>query len=425
MNNKEKTKHPIGLYILFLVEMFERFSFFGMKGILILCLQAAKELGGFDMSEASSLSLYSYYASLCYLLNPLGGFFARYLGEKRIVFIGGLTLSIGHLILAFHSLNTLFTGLLLIIIGTNLLKPNITPLVTKQYYEHETEKINAGIYFFYRGINLGSFLGSLVVGYIAFQYNYQLALSVSSVFMIFGQIIYCVFYNKILNLDQKANNNQKQEITEESYVRRNKNIAIIITCIIVFLFTISFEAGTSVMLVIANKHIHNKILGFTVPITWYHMLNPFMIIFIASKWNEIFEKYVSFHRLGIGLLLGGISFLPVVLGVLQINYMGYMSQWCYIIQQILCTLGELNVYTLTLSFITRLASNKYKSLATGSLFASIGIASYTSIKIYSYLYKIMPSDLCFCVLITVTLSTVGTLIILGKNKLQKLTGDIK
>ena len=417
--------HPLGLYVLFAVEMCERFSYYGMKAILLLCLQASKEVGGFELSILHALTIYKYYASLCYMFNPIGGYLARIIGDKQIVCLGGFILVAGHIVLAIHNYNALIIGLSLVIIGVNLLKPNISTLMAKQYDPNQQDKINAAMYLFYRGINIGAFLGSFIVGYVGCKHNYQIALFISSLFMFLGQAIYLSYY-RFLTIYQQDKINDKEEREESNTVLFHKKIGILITILIIFIFTIAYEEGCSSLTVIVNQYMDNKILGYSVPIPWYHTIcNPAFIMIFASIINNCFEIFSSFTRLGFGLLFSGVSFIPIVFGAMQIESGQLMSQWFYIIQQLICTIGELLVYTLGISFVTRLAPNNEKGFYVGLLYTSMGIAAYIAIQLYSYIYTIAASNVIFFTCISIINCSFGILIILIAKHLQKLIYNIK
>ena len=149
--------HPRGLFTLFFTEMWERFSYYGMRAILTLFMLAAVEAGGLGFSKAAQGPIYGMYTSLVYLMSIPGGWLAdNILGQRRSVFYGGIVIMIGHILLAVHGfgLVTFFAGLGCIVIGTGLLKPNISAIVG-QLYSQEDQRRDSGFSIFYMGINLG------------------------------------------------------------------------------------------------------------------------------------------------------------------------------------------------------------------------------------------------------------------------------
>ncbi|MGH7592440.1 MAG: peptide MFS transporter [Gemmatimonadales bacterium] len=159
--------HPAGLRTLFFVEMWERFSYYGMRAILVLFMTAPIAAGGFGWTAAKAGPVYGLYTSMVYLMSLPGGWIAdRMLGQRKSVFWGGVVIMFGHIALAVPSINTFYLGLTLVVLGVGLLKPNISTMVG-QLYASEDERRDAGFSIFYMGINLGAMISPLVVGYFA------------------------------------------------------------------------------------------------------------------------------------------------------------------------------------------------------------------------------------------------------------------
>ncbi|MGH9387074.1 MAG: peptide MFS transporter [Vicinamibacterales bacterium] len=159
--------HPRGLSTLFFTEMWERFSYYGMRGFLILYMTAAVDVGGLGLGTPVAAAIYGTYTSMVYLLGLLGGWLAdRLLGQRRAVLYGGILIASGHFSLAFPSMSTFYLGLALIVIGTGLLKTNISVIVG-QLYELRDRRRDAGFSIFYMGINLGAMIGPLATGLLA------------------------------------------------------------------------------------------------------------------------------------------------------------------------------------------------------------------------------------------------------------------
>ena len=160
-------KHPRGLYVLFFTEMWERFSYYGMRAILLLYLIKSASEGALGLPEDTSGAIYGLYTSSVYLLTLPGGWIAdNMLGQKKAIWWGGIVIMIGHILLAIPGSNPVFfAGLCTVAIGTGLLKPNISSIVGDLYPEGGARR-DAGFSIFYIGINLGSFLGMTIVGYL-------------------------------------------------------------------------------------------------------------------------------------------------------------------------------------------------------------------------------------------------------------------
>ncbi len=191
-HKKKLFGHPVGLYILFFTEMWERFSYYGMRGILVLYL-TAKTVGdnpGLGWLDAEALSLYGWYTMLVYVASIPGGIIAdKIIGQKRAVMIGGFLLVAGHGILSVEEMWAFYTGLGLIVSGVGMLKPNISTLVGGLYRQGD-EKRDKGFSIFYIGINVGAALASLVVAYVADIWGWHAGFGLAAIGMVLGQLVY-------------------------------------------------------------------------------------------------------------------------------------------------------------------------------------------------------------------------------------------
>ena len=193
---QEKTifGHPAGLYILFFVEMWERFSYYGMRAILTLFLAAPIIMddpqSGYGWTNAETLSFYGTYTMFVYLMSIPGGWVAdKFIGQKKAVMLGGLLLCFGHGILAVDAEWAFFTGLILIVVGVGFLKPNISTMVGGLYKKGDNNR-DTGFYIFYMGINIGAFLGALTVGAVAAKYGWHYGFGLAGIGMAIGQLVY-------------------------------------------------------------------------------------------------------------------------------------------------------------------------------------------------------------------------------------------
>src|SRR5881396_2222235 len=159
--------HPRGLSTLFFTEMWERFSYYGMRAILTLYMTKSLAEGGLNFAEGYAALIYATYVSSVWYLPLIGGWLAdKVLGARRAVLIGGIVIACGHYSMAINSMPTFYAGLILIACGTGLLKPNISAMVGQLYHQKD-ERRDAGFSIFYMGINLGAFLSPIVVGFLA------------------------------------------------------------------------------------------------------------------------------------------------------------------------------------------------------------------------------------------------------------------
>src|SRR5438552_1093721 len=179
--------HPRGLYTLFFTEMWERFSYYGMRALLVLFM-ADTVRGGFGLSDKMAASIYGLYTAAAYLATLPGGWVAdRLLGAQRAVWFGGITIAAGHFSLAIPSVETFYLGLILVIVGTGLLKPNISAIVGQLYPEGGARR-DAGFTIFYMGINLGAAIGPLICSTLGEKVNWHYGFGAAGVGMVLGLI---------------------------------------------------------------------------------------------------------------------------------------------------------------------------------------------------------------------------------------------
>ena len=184
--------HPRGLSTLFFTEMWERFSYYGMRALLLLYMVAPVSAGGLGFSDSAGGAIYGLYTSMVYLATLPGGWIAdRLIGPRRAVLYGGMFIAAGHFSMALAVLPMFYLGLFLIVIGTGLLKGNVSVIVGKLYTAEDNRR-DAGFSIFYMGINLGAFLAPLVCGYLGQQINWHLGFAAAGVGMTIGLIQYVI-----------------------------------------------------------------------------------------------------------------------------------------------------------------------------------------------------------------------------------------
>ncbi|MGB7785850.1 MAG: oligopeptide:H+ symporter [Salinimicrobium sp.] len=210
---KELFGHPVGLYILFFTEMWERFSYYGMRAILVLYLVSATTGGnaGLGWSGAEAIALYGWYTMLVYVASIPGGIIAdKLLGQKKTVLVGGIVLVAGHGILAVEEMWAFYSGLALIIAGVGMLKPNISTMVGGLYKEGDIRR-DKGFTIFYIGINLGAFLSSLIVGYVGEEIGWHWGFGLAGIAMAFGLIVYLWGQKYLANVGNLLSKEEQDE----------------------------------------------------------------------------------------------------------------------------------------------------------------------------------------------------------------------
>ena len=237
MQPTTRTGHPTGLYVLFFTEMWERFSYYGMRAILLLFL-IDNVRGGMGLNEAEGAAIYGIYTASAYLLSLPGGWIAdNLLGQRKSIWYGGLIIMLGHIILAIPAGTTLFyAGLCVVATGTGLLKPNISTLVGELYPEGGARR-DAAFSIFYMGINLGSFLGITIVGYLGQRVGWHYGFGAAAVGMGLGMIIFRTLGQKYLG--QYGNEPLKNvETAETQSTTGNRSLIGFLGVIVAMLVTL-------------------------------------------------------------------------------------------------------------------------------------------------------------------------------------------
>jgi len=182
--------HPRGLSTLFFTEMWERFSYYGMRALLILFMTAPAAAGGLGFDTAVAGAIYGLYTSMVYMTTLPGGWIAdRLIGQRRAVLYGGIIIAAGHFSMAFSSLTTFYIGLTLIVVGTGFVKGNAAVIVGALYGDKDSRR-DAGFSIYYMGINLGAFIAPLVCGYLGQRVNWHIGFAAAGVGMVFGLVQY-------------------------------------------------------------------------------------------------------------------------------------------------------------------------------------------------------------------------------------------
>ena len=221
--------HPLGLSNLFFTELFERFSYYGMRALLVLFMTAATVDGGLGYDVATSALIYGLYTSLVYLVNLPGGWIAdRLLGQRRSVLVGGTIIAAGHFTMAVPSTVFFYAGLGLIVLGTGLLKPNISVMVG-QLYPADDARRDAGFTIFYMGINMGAFAAPLVCGALAVNYGWHYGFAAAGVGMAIGMVVYVLFGKQLGNVgDLTAEAEAEKREARGSFLKGLGAVAVLV-----------------------------------------------------------------------------------------------------------------------------------------------------------------------------------------------------
>ena len=260
--------HPKGLYVLFFTELWERFSFYGMKTLLVLYM-----INHFFWSQEDASSLLGTYAALAYGLPVVGGFIAdRYLGARRAVILGAVLLSIGHFLMAFEPLPFFYTALGFIIAGVGLLKPNVSTQVGSLYKPGDPRRDGA-FTIFYMGINLGALIGPLICDWLRVTYGYHYGFAAAGFGMVLGLIVYVIGQRKLVEFRQDVDDAEPDEGSRPTevhppHVVRDRIIVLLVVFAFIIVFWTAFEQSPNAMLVWADKHTNLRLASTeVVPVT--------------------------------------------------------------------------------------------------------------------------------------------------------------
>ncbi|MDG2363993.1 MAG: peptide MFS transporter, partial [Flavobacteriales bacterium] len=287
-HQKELFGHPVGLYVLFFTEMWERFSYYGMRAILVLYLVTeTKEINpGLGWTDGDALALYGWYTMMVYVMSVPGGYIAdKFLGQKRSVLIGGILLLIGHSTLAIEQMWAFYTGLVFIVLGVGMLKPNISTMVGGLYKQGDIRR-DQGFTIFYIGINVGAFLSSLIVGYVGEVHGWHYGFGLAGIGMGLGLLQY-VFGLKYLSQvgNYLGDSKDEKEVMKAplTKVEKDRIAVLLISFLLVILFWGAFEQAGGLMNIYTMENTDRFIGDWQVPASWFQSINAMFIIFFGTS----------------------------------------------------------------------------------------------------------------------------------------------
>ncbi|GGE73545.1 peptide MFS transporter [Priestia taiwanensis] len=412
---KNSSKHPPGLYLLFFTEMWERFSYYGMRGILILYLTTAVVNGGLGYEAAIASTIYGFYTMSCYLTPVLGGYITDTFMNKRLaITIGGITMAIGNLVLFFDQAHSGFwIGIALLIIGNGFFKPNISTLVGELYEENDKRRDSA-FTIFYMGINIGAFFAPLICGFLAedlfktnidgvISYGFKYGFLAAAIGMLIGQLLFNLLGDRYLGDIGKTRTNQKvdtQQIDKKvplTKQEKQRTWVILILAGFVMFFWMGFEQAGNSLSIYTRDFVDRSVNGWEVPVSWFQSLNPLFIVLLAPVMSLLWVKLANSKRgdlsipvkMGLGMILLGTGFMVLVLAVMQTGSdpANNVIKAHYIFMvgtYFLHTLGELCLSPVGLSMVTKLAPIKYASVLMGAWLASTGVANFLAGLLSAY-----------------------------------------
>ncbi len=426
-----KTGHPKGLYFLFFTEMWERFSYYGMRAIFILFMTKI-----LLMKDADASQIYGSYTGLVYLTPLLGGYLCdKFLGNRRSIIIGGALMALGQFFMflsasagAEGGISLMWMGLTSLIVGNGFFKPNISTMVG-QLYPANDRRIDSAFTIFYMGINLGAFFSPLITGsmdfkwgflsacigmliglvaFIMFQKKYLISeegkeiglpvkkLDVKSILLIIGSIGIVFF---MLNFKQMFNS----DIEIISYliygsmvvmpiiilsdkslskIEMNRIIVIFILAFFVIFFWGAFEQAGASLTLFADRQTDRTIFGWDMPASYFQSVNPLAVIALAPIftmiWGFLYIRKLepsSPKKMALGLALVALGYVVIAIAVKGIGVEDKVSMWWLIGLYVIHTMGELCLSPIGLSMVSKLAPLRLSSLMMGTWFLANAAAN--------------------------------------------------
>jgi len=465
--------HPRGLSTLFFTEMWERFSYYGMRALLVLFMTNAVATGGMGLDDVTATAIYGLYTAAVYVVALPGGWIADHLlGLRRSVFWGGTVIAVGHFTLAIPNVIAFYTGLTLIIIGTGLLKPNISAMVGDLYPEGGARR-EAGFSIYYMGINLGGFLGPLVCGYLGEAVDWHLGFGAAGIGMVLGLIQYS-FGGRHLGAAGELRPEMavpaKRSAATRALVRtieaivgllliaaalqsigvihlslvgfvdwtglfivllagsyllyvvlfgglttvEKKRVGVIAVCFLAAAcFWSGFEQAGSSMNLFADRLTDRIVNGWEMPASWLQSVNGVFIILLAplfsALWIWLGARNPSIPgKMGFGLIFLGIGFAVLAWGSVNATLETPVSPVWLVVTYFFHTVGELCLSPIGLSSITRLSPARYVGQMMGIWFMGAALGNLVAGRVAG-LIESLPLPQLFG---SVTMFSVGTGLIL-------------
>ena len=423
-------RHPAALPMLFFTEMWERFSYYGMRALLVLYL-----VNSLDYQRGDALALYGTYTGLVYLTPIFGGYIAdRWLGSRKAILIGGFVMALGHFAMAFPALLHLALGLL--IIGNGFFKPNISTLLGTLYREHDPRR-DGGFTIFYIGINLGALLSPLIAGTLGEKIGWHWGFASAGVGMLFAvtqfvlnqhklgaaglpagkdriyqrdwlevvgisalmiPLVYAVLgtWQAIAPLWSSIATEIKVGVAAAAFVvffarqqrtctrdERDRVLAIIIMCVFVIFFWMGFEQAGGTMNLFADKLTDRAIGSWEIPASYFQGINPLLIVLLGSlfsimwtRWDRSRYALSTPAKMGVGMLILGAGFVVLAIAQGRADAVGKVGPQWLVCVYLLHTIGELCLSPIGLSMVTKLAPVRLGALMMGVWFAASALANY-------------------------------------------------
>ena len=428
--------HPRGLSTLFFTEMWERFSFYGLKALLILFMTAAVTQGGLGFTDQRAGNVIGWYGFGVYASAIVGGLLAdKVFGQYRSVLLGGIIIALGHFSMAIPTVPTFYLGLCLIVVGTGLLKPNASTMVGALYDDDDARR-DAGFSIFYVGINVGAFVAPLIVGTLGQKVNWHVGFACAGVGMVIGLIQYVAGRPRLLPaLTRLGQTDQHAAPSTEPWWRFTRDewgrvAAIGVLFVFSSVFWGAFEQAASSLNLFADRLTNNTAFGYKFPSTWYQSLNSmFMILGLAPLIGWIWVRMGSRQpsspvKFALGLVFVGLGFALIVPAAKMAQERGMLvSPWWLIGLYFLHTVGELCLSPVGLSIVTKLAPPRIVGAMMGLWFLSIAVGNKLA-GMAGGLFETLPLPKLFGAVALTTFVAAGILLLVTRP-IQRLMGGVR
>ena len=427
--------HPRGLSTLFFTEMWGRFSFYGLKALLILFMTAAATKGGMGFTDQRAGNVIGWYGFGVYASAIFGGLAAdKVLGQYRSVLVGGIIIALGHFSMAVPTVATFYLGLCLIVVGTGLLKPNASAMVGALYDPADARR-DAGFSIFYVGINVGAFVAPLVVGTLGQEVNWHVGFACAGVGMIIGLIQYVAGKPRLMPaLARLGQTDTHAARSAEPWWRFERDewgrvAAIAVLFVFSSIFWGAFEQASSSLNLFADRLTRNTAFGYNFPSTWYQSLNSMFMIFglaplIGGIWVRMGDRQPSSPvKFSLGLLFVGLGFALVVPAAMMTQQGIKVSPWWLIGLYFLHTIGELCLSPVGLSMVTKLAPARIVGFMMGWWFLSIAVGNKLA-GMAGGLFETLPLPQLFGAVALTTFVAAAILLLLTRP-LKRLMGGVR
>ncbi|MBI5572506.1 MAG: peptide MFS transporter [Desulfomonile tiedjei] len=419
MAEKDLFGHPRGLFVLFLTEMWERFSYYGMRALLVYYM--IKQLA-FSQDQASEI--YGLYTGFVYLTPFFGGILAdRAWGQRKTVIVGAVLMAIGHFLMAFQAL--FFPALFFLILGNGAFKPNISTQVGSLYPPGDPRRDRA-FSIFYVGINLGAFFSPLVCGTLGEVYGWHYGFAAAGVGMVTGLLIY-LRGQRWLAPDYLMERKLAPEQAPPAFAQeeRSRVWSLIAVGLISIAFWAAYEQQGNTIALWADANTDRYIFGWEFPASWVQSINPALVFLLTPMITTLWARQSSKQRepspvskMIVGCFLLAAGFLVMVPAARLFDATGdRVSIVWLLLFTLLVTLGELYLSPVGLSLVTKLSPARMVSMMMGIWFSAAFFGNYAAGFLGQYWEK-MPKDVFFLMMAAVA-AAAGLAILLIYKPLKK------